>query len=182
MLYLCRWPNGEVSLVGGRDRVEIDKVLDEVANPDIAEMIPIEAHSFAMHFRLIEKADRTAEWITDLLELQDVSVSLQGGFAEAYPLLAEAFVPDKTARDELIAGTVEQIATVLENERTRVEAREVELSDDLDAAYYQHRMDLPKRVAEELAGKSLEYSRRRTAIIRRIRKPSSGIRKPRRSS
>jgi|ERR1017187_3318176 hypothetical protein len=184
MLYLCRWPNGDVSLVGGRNLEEIDEVLDEVGNPDRAEMIPIEAHAFALHFALKRKADATAGWISDALEFhtapnQSVSGTLSESFEQAYPLLAEAFSghepPDREFNADEIAAIREQYANridaALEAELTRVRATEVELSDDIDAAYIQYRMDLPKRLAEEPEGQPFATPQRRSAIIRRVRKP-----------
>jgi hypothetical protein len=50
-IYLCRWPNGDVSLVIGRDRLAVATVLDEVGNMDEAKMIPIR-HAVAVHFHL----------------------------------------------------------------------------------------------------------------------------------
>ena len=52
--YLYRWPNGDISLVSGRNRLAIDEVLDEVGNPDGAEMIRIK-HGAAVHLHSKEK-------------------------------------------------------------------------------------------------------------------------------
>jgi hypothetical protein len=38
-IYLCRWPNGDVSLAAGESEVEVADVLDEVDNPDAAELM-----------------------------------------------------------------------------------------------------------------------------------------------
>ena len=62
ILYLCRWPNGDASFVGGRTLEEIDDVLDELDNSDRAEMIRIEDQAFALHFALKRKAAPTAGW------------------------------------------------------------------------------------------------------------------------
>ena len=53
-VYLCRWPNGDISFVSGSNRLAIDEVLDEVGNPDGAEMIRIK-HAVAVHFHLMKK-------------------------------------------------------------------------------------------------------------------------------
>jgi hypothetical protein len=184
MLYLCRWPNGDVSLVGGRNLKEIDDVLDEMGNPDLAEMIPIEAHAFALHFALKRKAEGTVGWISDVLEFQtapniSVSESLSESFAQAYPLLAEAFSDHEDLDREFSADEItamrerhsKRVEAALEAELTRVEAAEIELSDHIDAAYIQHRMDLPKRLAEKPQGQPIATPQRRRAIIRRVRQP-----------
>jgi len=49
-VYLCRWPNGDVSLAVGESEVEVADVLDEVDNPNAAEMMPLD-HAIAVHFK-----------------------------------------------------------------------------------------------------------------------------------
>jgi hypothetical protein len=41
-VYLCRWPNGDVSLAAGESEVEVADVLDEVDNPDAAELMQLD--------------------------------------------------------------------------------------------------------------------------------------------
>jgi hypothetical protein len=69
MLYLCRWPNGDLSIVSGSNLTEIDDVLDEVGDGHSAELTRITGR-FAVHFRLKEKASQDAQGIEELLELQ----------------------------------------------------------------------------------------------------------------
>lgn len=180
--YLCRWPNGDVSLAAGPSRVEIDRVLDEVANADRAQMIPIKADAFALHFRLKERAERTPGSITDLLEfptapMQSVSESLFHYFNEAYPVLSDAFnaevdleLTNKPTEDEIDAAR-RQIATALEIERTRIEAKEIKFSKDVNSAHIQKRMDFPKRLAEEPNENHLQPFQQRRDILQPIRKP-----------
>ena len=49
--YLCRWPNGDMSLAAGETEVEVAYVLDEVDNPDAAELMELD-HAIAVHFKL----------------------------------------------------------------------------------------------------------------------------------
>jgi hypothetical protein len=46
-VYLCRWPNGDVSLAAGESEVEVADVLDEVENPDAAELMQLD-HAIAV--------------------------------------------------------------------------------------------------------------------------------------
>src|ERR1700756_202713 len=55
-VYLCRWPNGDVSLAAGESEVEIAEVLDEVENPDAADRMEL-AHAIAVHFKLGPRPD-----------------------------------------------------------------------------------------------------------------------------
>jgi len=49
--YLCRWSNGDVSLAAGESELEVADVLDEVDNPDAAELMQLD-HAIAVHFKL----------------------------------------------------------------------------------------------------------------------------------
>jgi hypothetical protein len=53
-VYLCRWPNGDVSIAAGESDVELADVLDEVDNPDAAELIQLD-QAVAVHFTLGQK-------------------------------------------------------------------------------------------------------------------------------
>ena len=48
---ICRWPNGDISLVAAHSRTEADYVLDEIENPDCAPLLPL-SHPLAIHFSL----------------------------------------------------------------------------------------------------------------------------------
>ena len=50
-VYICRWSNGDVSLAAGESEVEVADVLDEVDNPDAAELMQLD-HAIAVHFKL----------------------------------------------------------------------------------------------------------------------------------
>jgi hypothetical protein len=54
-VYLCRWPNGDVSLAAGESEVEVADVLDEVDNPDAAELMQLD-HAIAVHFKARHEA------------------------------------------------------------------------------------------------------------------------------
>ena len=66
---ICRWPNGDISLVAANSRTEADYILDEVENPNFAELLPL-SHPIAIHFSLIKKVS-PGDSIRDALELDD---------------------------------------------------------------------------------------------------------------
>ena len=137
-VYLCRWPNGDISLVSASSRLAIDEVLDEVGNPDSAEMIPIR-HAVAVHFRL---KDTVADHLTvpDFLEFGGIDERSYLELLCAYPILHEVLQKEE-ATDEEIAAAVEQ-------EKKRVEIEPPDLSDDTTVALIQLQMNMPKRLAQ----------------------------------
>jgi hypothetical protein len=138
-VYLCRWPNGDVSLVSGKNRLEIDSVLDEVGNPDATELIPIR-HAVAVHFRLKEKID-SDDGVASCLKLEGFDERLASEFYRAYPILDEVLSKED--------ATPEEIAAAVEKERNRMEEEEPpDLSADPNIAKVQCMTDLPKSLAE----------------------------------
>ncbi len=47
-LYLCRWPNGDCSIVWARNKDEAVIELDQVGNAEGCPLIPL--HEFQVHF------------------------------------------------------------------------------------------------------------------------------------
>jgi hypothetical protein len=137
-IYLCRWPNGDVSFVVGKNRLAIDEVLDEVGNPDGAEMTRIK-HPVAVHLRL--KSDISGhETITECLEFEGIDERSYWEICDAYPVLSEAF------RNE--AATEEKISAALQREKERVDPGPPELPSDPIEAAIQLQMNMPKRLAK----------------------------------
>jgi|SRR5579872_3638781 len=137
-VYLCRWPNGDVSLVSGNNRLAIDDVLDEVGNPDGAEMIRIK-HPVAVHLRL--KGDVSGhETITECLEFENIDERSYWDLCSAYPLLSEAFRKENVTQDE--------IAAALHLEKERVNPEPPDLPEDPIEAAIQLQMNMPKRLAK----------------------------------
>jgi hypothetical protein len=86
-VYLCRWPNGDISLVSGKNRLPIDEVLDEVGNPDDAAMIRIR-HAAAVHLSLKSDISRCAT-ITECVEFEGIDERSYWELCSAYPILSE---------------------------------------------------------------------------------------------
>lgn len=96
-VYLCRWPNGDVSLAAGESEVEVADVLDEVDNPDAAELMQLD-HAIAVHFKL---GTRPGQEGTLPLRFEDMSEQLESSIYErAYPVYNEVRTkPDATAKE-----------------------------------------------------------------------------------
>ena len=138
-VYLCRWPDGDVSIVSGKNRLAIDNVLDEVGNPDSAELIPIR-HAMAVHFRLREKIE-SAFTVPDCLEFDGFDERSFSEICDAYPILDEMLEKED--------ATQEEIAAAVECEKDRVGNELPELSDDPQVAAVQRLADVPRRLAEQ---------------------------------
>jgi len=137
-VYICRWPNGDLSLACGKNRLAIEHVLDEVGNPDEAELIPIR-HAVAIHFHLKEEIERAFP-VPYCLELEGFDESSFLDVCAAYPILDEVLVSEKASEEE--------IAAAIEREKRRVRNELPELSDDSHVAMVQRLADIPKRLAE----------------------------------
>jgi hypothetical protein len=92
-VYLCRWPNGDVSLAAGKSEVEVADVLDEVDNPDAAELMQLDA--VAVHLKL---GTRPSQEGTLPLRFEGMSEQLESSIYErAYPVYNEVRTkPDPT--------------------------------------------------------------------------------------
>jgi hypothetical protein len=79
-VFMCRWPNGDLSLVSARNREEAIIALDEFDNAELAELRQI--RDFMVDFRLADGGK---------LELQGFGESCQDEiWNQAYPVLAKA--------------------------------------------------------------------------------------------
>ena len=96
-VFICRWPNGDVSLAAGESEVEVADVLDEVDNPDAAELMQLD-HAVAVHFKL---GARPGEEGTLPLRYENLSEQLESSIYErAYPVYNEVHTkPDPTVKE-----------------------------------------------------------------------------------
>ena len=140
---ICRWPNGDISLVAAQSRTEADDLLDDVGNPDGAEILRL-SHPIAIHFSLKKVSPEGS--IADALELDDPGFNddLMLSISErAYPVLGEVLANPKS--------TQKMIDAAIEQERAPIGKKKPEVSDHPGAAVLQTQMELPKSVAEFLA-------------------------------
>lgn len=145
---ICRWPNGDISLVAADSRTEADYILDEVENPNCAELLPLR-HPIAIHFSL--KKVSPGDSISDALELDDSAFNdalLESISERAYPVLSEVLANPKC--------TQKMIDAAIDQEREPIGDKQPELSAHPGAALVQSMVDIPKSVAEALAEMSEE--------------------------
>ena len=87
-VYVCRWPNGDCSVVQARDKKAAIIKLDEVANPEGCPLIKLD--ECQIHFPLTDEGQ---------LELQSLGEETESGIWRfGYPLL-DGVLPEKNADD-----------------------------------------------------------------------------------
>ena len=140
-VYLCRWPNGDVSLAAGESELEVADVLDEVDNPDAAELIELD-HAIAVHFKL---GTRPGQEGTLPLHFEDMSELLQSSIYErAYPVYNKVRMkPDATAKE---------LTEALKHEKNPIYRKVPEPSSNPSVARLQDELQMPRVVLEHLAG------------------------------
>jgi len=142
-IYLCRWPNGDVSIAAGESEVEVADVLDEVDNSDAAELMQLD-HAVAVHFKL---GARPGEEGTLPLRFEDISEELQSSIYErAYPVYNEV----RTKPDP----SVKELTEALEHEKNPIYRKAPEPSSKPEVAGLQDEMQMPRVVLEHLAGRA----------------------------
>jgi hypothetical protein len=143
-VYLCRWPNGDISLAAGKSGVEVADVLDEVDNPDAAKLIELD-HAIAVHFKLGTRPGE--EGMLPLL-FEDMSEELESSIYErAYPVYNEVRAkPDPT---------VKELTEALKHEKNPIYRKAPEPSSNPSVAGLQDEMQMPRVVLEHLAGRAV---------------------------
>jgi hypothetical protein len=145
--FLCRWPNGDCSVVVANDRTHADSLLDEVDNPDRAELFELKK-SFAIHFRLQTPTPEDGIEAALTLDDQAFSEGLGDELGRVYPILNEVL----TRED----ATQEMVEEAVEQEKNPIYDKKPALSSDPRAAAVQTELEMPRSVAERLAHMSDE--------------------------
>jgi hypothetical protein len=120
-LYLCRWPNGDCSIVWARTREEAIVELDQVGDAECCPLTPL--RHFQVHFRLTDEGRLEFESLGEGTNEQF--------FALAYPVLERALAEVYQEMDsDQAALTLEQQARIgaavaQERERVRVNPAKV---------------------------------------------------------
>lgn len=161
-LFICRWQNGDFSVVSAASRDEAMELLDEVGNADVADLFTVK--NFMVHFQLKTETENMEE---------PVPVELEGFGEGTYEMLCERVYPvygkvsgevvddlpttgeiPKEKRDAALKTLNEALVT----ERMRKwDSKKPKLSDDPDVAELQKEGDVPRPVAE----KAVKEHRRR---------------------
>lgn len=142
-VFLCRWPNGDVSIVSARTAREARIILDEFANADHAKIV------------------RMNEFLVDLklnncgrLELSQLGeATYDEVMKQAYPVLSETLTSDALSRlsvggakyRALVRDAVELERKRMSARRRRLPAAKTELGSALQSAH-----DFPAAKADAL--------------------------------
>ena len=131
-LYLCRWGNGDFSVVQASNREHAVEMLDEVAN---AEGLPLYAITeFMVHFRLTDEG---------MVELEGFGEQFEEHVRErVHPVLGELDVSLHEAGPEDRA----RIKAAVEKERRRLKPRPAPEPDTEVGKWIKTQTDLPTSV------------------------------------
>jgi hypothetical protein len=146
-LFVCRWPNGDFSVVYAEDEDMAIMNLDaESPGAEEATYIPID--DFIAHFRLTDDGE---------FKLQSIDPDTEVVIREAaYPFIVEAIL----ASDSLEGPSREQIRSAAEKERLRVRPRVVPQPDTEIGKRIKQETDLPtglvNRMVESYSKKALK--------------------------
>ena len=110
-VFMCRWPNGDVSFVSARNREEAIIALDELDNAELAELRQV--RDFMVDFGLADSGE---------LELQGFGESCQEDiWNRAYPVLSRAMADaPKTAAGEPTSAGKKSIRAAVHTEKERL--------------------------------------------------------------
>jgi hypothetical protein len=87
-VYLCKWPNGDISIAAASNSSDLYWLLDEVGDAnDGARLIRLK-HPVAVHFRLVDKSDiDPAAGPLQFLEFEEFGEQTERSVVNQYPAL-----------------------------------------------------------------------------------------------
>jgi hypothetical protein len=118
-LYLCRWPNGDCSVVWARTKEDAIVELDQVGNAEGCPLIPL--RHFQVHFRLTDDGQLEYEALGERTRDRLLALAypvLEQTLEEVYEEMdrnQEAFTPEQQAR----------IRAAIEQERERLKPEDI---------------------------------------------------------
>lgn len=104
-VYACRWPNGDISFVCARTRLEAETLLDEVGDPTCEGIQFLPLHKCAIHLKLTDRGK---------FEYEDLDEA-------TYIRIMERCYPALFALDDL--ADTEQTRRAVERERLRLDVQ-----------------------------------------------------------
>ena len=148
MLFLCRWPNGDFSVVKASSKDEAIELLDEIGNAEGSPVTPIN-DNFMVHFVLTDDGDFELQgWGEETGELI---------MKRAYPVLDEARM---SSLDKSDTERTDIIRRAVVRERDRVVEKRVKTPKTLLGQNLKGMMDAPTRkidrIVDEEAAKRLK--------------------------
>jgi len=138
MLFLCRWPNGDFSVVKASSKDEAIELLDEIGNAEGSPVTPIN-DNFMVHFVLTDDGDFELQgWGEETGELI---------MKRAYPVLDEARM---SSLDKSDTERTEIIRRAVVKERDRVVEKRVKTPKTLLGQNLKGMMDAPTRKIDRI--------------------------------
>jgi hypothetical protein len=110
-IFLCRWPNGDFSVVGASTKDDAIQILDEVGNAEGAALTPMSECLF--DFRLND----LGEIELGLVGSTTIDFIMEQCYPELERLLTDAETTDEDGK--YTPAALKQIRAAVENERTR---------------------------------------------------------------
>ena len=125
-LYLCRWSNGDCSVVWARTEEDAMIELDQVANPEGCPITQVQ--TFQVHFALTDRGELVPDGFGEGTKEEIVAL--------AYPLLDKALQeacddPDYDGYESLSAHRRAAIAEAVEQERSRIQRDDTRIKEPL---------------------------------------------------
>ena len=161
-IYVCRWPNGDFSVVAAASIEDAIVRLDEVGNAEKADLFPL--RKFMVNFKLRKKVEDLAETIP--VELEDFAeMTEEFLITHVYPVYTKTLfevtegLPDGEVSDQEYQEALSQVANSLEAERKRREgAKKPDLSEDPVVRHCQELTDMPRVLVERLMNNASQTS------------------------
>ena len=141
MLFLCRWPNGDFSVVKASSKDEAIELLDEIGNAEGSPVTPIN-DTFMVHFVLTDDGDFELQgWGEETGELI---------MKRAYPVLDEARM---SSLDKSDTERAEIIRAAVAKERERVIAKRVKQPKTIAGQRLKGMTGAPTRMIDRIVDK-----------------------------
>jgi len=155
-VYICRWRNGDFSVVSASSQADAIELLDEVGNAEVCDLFPVE--NFMAHRHLQEPEDVEAMLPVELEGFGEETYGVLSG--RVYPVYTKAVLKaqdDWPGNEEQVTAehrdaALKTLNGALASERTRQwAAKKPVMSTDPEAARLQQAgHDSPKTVAERV--------------------------------
>jgi len=142
-VYMCRWENGEVSVVSAKSKKDACLLLDELAEVEPDDLHPVS--DFMLSFKLTDNGalDEVSEMGEDTQELFNQTI---------YPVLFQAKMKVDSASEATPQVKSRIIREAVREENSRLEGKmKRRLSRDPAARTLQERMHMSAAVAERFA-------------------------------
>jgi len=140
-MFLCRWSNGDFSIVDADDEDHAVELLDEFANADSAKIVPMLDCMF--DFRLNDRGE---------IELAQIGSDTENAIREAcYPELEKVIEDvDENEDGDCAPERLERIRVAVEHERTRQKVASPEPADTEAGKDLQREMDMARATANRV--------------------------------